>query len=54
MNGTAYYAYSNALLLALDATLMIEGNVGGTASNDAVTIRYKRRIRPAGASDPGR
>jgi hypothetical protein len=54
MNGTAYYAYSNALLLALDATLMIEGKVGGTASNDSVTIRYKRRIRPAGASDPGR
>jgi hypothetical protein len=51
MNGTAYYAYSNALLLALDATLMIEGKVAG---NDAVTIRYKRSIRPLSASDPGR
>jgi hypothetical protein len=54
MNGTAYYAYANALLLALDATLLIEGKVGGSAGNDTVTIRYKRSIRLAGASDPGR
>jgi hypothetical protein len=54
MNGTAYYAYSNALLVALDATLLIEGKVGGNTGNDTVTIRYKRSIRPAGASDPGR
>jgi hypothetical protein len=54
MNGTAYYAYSNALLLALDATLLIEGKVGASAGNDTVTIRYTRSIRPAGAFHPGR
>ena len=54
MNGTAYYAYANALLLALDATLLIEGKVGGASGNDAVTITYKRSIRPASAEARGR
>ena len=54
MNGTAFYAYSNALLLALDATLVIEGKVGGGDGNDAVTIRYKRRIRPEPPVERGR
>jgi hypothetical protein len=54
MNGTAYYAYANALLLALDATLLIEGKVDGAAGNDAVTITYKRSIRPLGAEIRGR
>jgi hypothetical protein len=54
MNGTAYYAYTNALLLALDANLMIEGKVGGSAGNETVRIRYKRSIRPAAVSDRGR
>ena len=54
MNGTAFYAYSNALLLALDATLVIEGKVGGGDGNDAVTIRYKRRIRPELPAERGR
>jgi hypothetical protein len=46
MIGTAYYAYSDALLLALDATLQIDGNVTNTGSNDTVSIVYKRTIRP--------
>jgi hypothetical protein len=46
MNGTAYYAYTDALLTALDATLRIEGKVSNTGQNDPVTIVYKRTIRP--------
>ena len=46
MNGTAYYAYADALLLALDATLHIEGRVANSGQNDPVTIVYKRTIRP--------
>jgi hypothetical protein len=46
MNGTAYYAYTDALLLALDATLEIEGRVANSGQNDPVTIVYKRTIRP--------
>ncbi|MGA2394662.1 MAG: hypothetical protein ABSH03_15075 [Candidatus Lustribacter sp.] len=46
MNGTAYYAYADALLMALDATLRIDGKVSNTGQNDPVTIVYKRTIRP--------
>lgn len=46
MNGTAYYAYADALLLALDATLQIGGRVANSGQNDPVTIVYKRTIRP--------
>jgi hypothetical protein len=46
MNGTAYYAYADALLLALDATLDIEGRIAGGGQNEPVTIVYKRTIRP--------
>lgn len=46
MNGTAYYAYADALLLALDATLQIDGKVTNSGQNDPVTIVYKRTIRP--------
>ena len=46
MNGTAYYAYADALLLALDATLQIDGKVANSGQNDPVTIVYKRTIRP--------
>lgn len=46
MNGTAYYAYANALLLALDATLQIDGHIADGARNEPVTIVYKRTIRP--------
>ena len=45
MNGTAYYAYADALLLALDATLQIEGRVANSGQSDPVTIVYKRTIR---------
>jgi hypothetical protein len=54
MNGTAYYAYTSALLLALDATLLIEGKIAGPAGDDAVTITYKRVLRPAPAETRGR
>jgi hypothetical protein len=54
MNGTAYYATANALLLSLDATLLIEGKVGGAAGTDTVTITYKRSIRPSTAGPRGR
>jgi hypothetical protein len=46
MNGTAYYAYADALLLALDATLDIEGRIAGGGQTEPVTIVYKRTIRP--------
>jgi hypothetical protein len=46
MNGTAYYAYADALLMALDATLQIEGRVANSGQSDPVTIVYKRTIRP--------
>jgi hypothetical protein len=46
MNGTAYYAYADALLLALDATLEIEGRIADGGRNEPVTIVYKRTIRP--------
>jgi hypothetical protein len=46
MNGTAYYAYADALLLALDATLQIDGRVANSGQNSPVTIVYKRTIRP--------
>jgi hypothetical protein len=46
MNGTAYYAYADALLLALDATLQIEGRVANNGQTEPVTIVYKRTIRP--------
>ena len=46
MTGTAYYAYADALLTALDATLQIAGRVTNSGQNDPVTIVYKRTIRP--------
>lgn len=52
MNGTAYYTYASALLLALDATLAIGGNVDESARHDPVAIIYKRVIRPLGAELP--
>lgn len=45
MNGTAYYTYDSALLLALDATLSIAGNLASSDRHDPVTIVYKRTIR---------
>jgi hypothetical protein len=46
MNGTAYYAYGSALLLALDATLAIDGKLEDASAHDPVTIVYRRTIRP--------
>ena len=45
MNGTAYYTYDSALLLALDATLSIAGNLASSNRHDPVTIVYRRTIR---------
>jgi len=47
MKGTAYYAYDSALLLALDATLAIEGNLDDTAHRAPVSIVYARSIHTA-------
>lgn len=44
MNGTAYYTYDSALLLALDATLSIAGNLASASRHDPVTIVYRRSI----------
>jgi hypothetical protein len=46
MNGTAYYTYAGALLLALEATLSINGNVVDNSRRDPVEIIYKRSIKP--------
>jgi hypothetical protein len=45
MNGTAYYTDVGALLLALDATLSIDGNVVDAGRRDPVEIVYKRSIK---------
>jgi len=53
MSGTAYYTYGNALLLALDATLSIGGNLDDTGAHAPVSIVYKRTIRAASPSPLG-
>ncbi|HEY1429416.1 MAG TPA: hypothetical protein VGF18_07570 [Candidatus Tumulicola sp.] len=46
MNGTAYYATGNALLLELDATLRVDANLSASgASPTPVKIVYRRTIR---------
>ena len=45
MRGTAYYDLDSALLLSLDTTVTISGNVSNRSSNDPVTIVYARIIR---------
>lgn len=45
MDGTAYYAAATALLLALDATISITGNLVEHNDEVPVTIVYKRTIR---------
>lgn len=51
MNGTAYYALTGPpILLALDETLTISGNLRGRDDTTPVTIVYKRSIK---ASDSG-
>jgi hypothetical protein len=50
MKGTAYYAYDTSLLLALDATLAIDGTIDASAQRTPVSIVYARSIH----SLPGR
>jgi hypothetical protein len=45
MSGTAYYTEKAALLLSLDATLTISGNLADRSASDPVTIVYHRSIR---------
>jgi hypothetical protein len=45
MNGIAYYALGDALLLALDATLTIHAKLGESAQTVPVEIVYRRFIR---------
>jgi len=48
MKGTAYYAYASALLVSLDATLAIDGNIDDSARRAPVSIVYTRSIRSGG------
>ncbi|MFN2461408.1 MAG: hypothetical protein ABR591_12085 [Candidatus Velthaea sp.] len=45
MSGTAYYTYADALLLALDATLWIGGNLDDSSGRQPVSIVYRRTIK---------
>lgn len=45
MDGTAYYSSGSALLLALDATITITGNLSQGSEEVPVKIVYKRWIR---------
>jgi len=45
MRGTAFYDVASALLLALDTTVTIRGNVSNRSGRDPVTITYARTIR---------
>ncbi|MBC5816091.1 MAG: hypothetical protein GIW97_06070 [Candidatus Eremiobacteraeota bacterium] len=50
MHGTAYYQTGTALLLSLDATLTISGNLQDPKKATPVSIVYKRSIRADSAS----
>jgi len=52
MKGTAYYTYSDALLLGLDAVLRIAGTVDGSHDRSSVAITYARAIRAEPAATP--
>ncbi len=54
MKGTAYYGYSNALLLALDATLGIAGTIDDAAQRSPVSIVFARSIRSADGEQAAR
>ncbi len=47
MKGTAYYDYATTLLVALEATLAIDGNLDDAARRAPVSIVYTRSIRAA-------
>lgn len=54
MKGTAYYAYDTALLVSLDATLAIDGNIDDSARRAPVSITYARSIRSAPVQETAR
>jgi hypothetical protein len=54
MKGTAYYAYETALLVSLEATLAIDGNIDDSARRAPVSIVYSRSIRAAGSQQAAR
>lgn len=54
MKGTAYYDYATALLVALDATLAIDGNIDDSAHRAPVSIVYARSIRSAPGQESAR
>jgi hypothetical protein len=54
MKGTAYYDYATAVLVALDATLAIEGNLDDNARRAPVSIVYARSIRSAAGQQSAR
>jgi len=54
MTGTAYYDYATALLVALDATLAIDGNLDDSAHRAPVSIVYVRSIRSAAGQESAR
>jgi hypothetical protein len=54
MKGTAYYDYATTLLVALDATLSIDGNLQDDARKSPVSIVYARSIRSAGTAEAAR
>jgi hypothetical protein len=45
MRGTAYYDVSTAVLLSLETTVTITGNVSNRAGKDRVTITFRRSLR---------
>jgi hypothetical protein len=54
MKGTAYYDYASALLVALDATLAIDGNIDDSARRAPVSIVYARSIRSSARLESAR
>jgi len=52
MDGTAYYAADDALLLALDATLTIDATLNQQAQTVPVQITYRRYIRAEPKTPP--
>lgn len=54
MRGLAYYRVEDALLVLLDATLTISGNLSLPASSDPVTIVYRRTIRAVAPAPHGK
>lgn len=47
MHGSAFYGEDANMLLSLDATVTISGNVGNRSGKEPVKIVYRRTIRPS-------